>query len=163
MTKQFTLTFEGQPYEIKVDGGKIIVNGKTFQVTRQGISVQVGGRPYTVEVSGDQVTVDGITYPVAVSGVSGVAAAPPRPTARKRAAAADAADDPGHISAIMPGKILRVQVAEGDEVQEGNVLVILEAMKMENELRAKKSGIIKRITVSPGDDVEMGELLVVVE
>jgi biotin carboxyl carrier protein len=63
----------------------------------------------------------------------------------------------------MPGKILRVQVATGDAVQEGDVLIILEAMKMENELRAKKSGVVKQVTVASGDDVEMGELLVAVE
>ena len=163
MVKQFTLTFEGRPYEIKVDGGKVTVNGETFQVTRQGISVQVGGRPYTVEVSGDQVTVDGITYPIAIAGAGGAAATAAKPTARKRAATTAAVEDPGQIAAIMPGKILRVAVAEGDQVQEGDVLVVLEAMKMENELRAKKSGLVKQVTVAPGDDVEMGELLVAVE
>jgi biotin carboxyl carrier protein len=162
MAKRFTLTFEGRPYAVEVDGGKVTVNGKAFQVTRQGISVQVGGRPYTVEVRGDQVTVDGITFPIAITGAGGAAAAA-KPTARKRAATAAAVEDPGQIAAIMPGKILRLAVAEGDQVQEGDVLVVLEAMKMENELRAKRSGVVKQVTVAPGDDVEMGELLVVVE
>ncbi len=162
MAKRFTLIFEGRPYEVEVDGGKVIVGDKAFQVMRQGISVQVGGRPYTVEVAGDQATVDGITYPIAVSGAGGTAAVP-KPAARKRTAMAASTDDPGQVSAIMPGKILRIEVAQGDEVQEGDVLIILEAMKMENELRAKKSGVIKQLTVAPGDDVEMGELLVVVE
>lgn len=163
MAKRFTLAFEGHPYEVKVEGGQVTVNGKTFQVTRQGISVQVGGRPYTVKVSGDQATVDGITYPIAVTGAGGVATAAPKPAARKRAATAAAAEEPGQVTAIMPGKILRVLVAEGDQVQGGDMLVILEAMKMENELRAKQSGVVKQVTVAPGDDVEMGELLVVVE
>jgi biotin carboxyl carrier protein len=162
MAKRFTLTFEGRPYEVQVEGGKVTVGGETFQVTREGLSVQVGGRPYTVEVSGDQATVDGITYPIAVTGAGGLMAAPKSATHR-RAATAAASDDPGQISAIMPGKILRVEVAEGDEVQEGDVLIILEAMKMENELRAKKSGVVKQMAVAPGDDVEMGELLAVVE
>ena len=163
MTKRFTLTFEGRPYEVEADGGKIIVDGKTFQVTRQDISVQVGGRPYTVEVSGDQATVDGITYPIAVSGAGGAVAAAPKPAARKRATTAVAVKDPGQVAAIMPGKILRVEVAEGDQVEEGDVLIVLEAMKMENELCAKKSGVVKEVTVAPGDDVEMDELLVVVK
>jgi len=162
MAKRFTLNFEGQPYEIEAEETKITVNGKAFQVARQGISVQVGGRPFTVEVSGEQATVDGITYPISLSGVAGAAAAP-KPAARKRAAQAGVADDPGQVTAIMPGKILRVQVTKGDTVQEGDVLIILEAMKMENELRAKKSGVVKQVTVAPGDDVEMGELLVAVE
>jgi biotin carboxyl carrier protein len=163
MAKRFTLTFEGHPYEVQVDGDKVTVGGKTFQVTRQDLSVQVGGRPYTVEVGDDQATVDGITYPIVVTGAGGVAAAAPRPAARKRTGAAASTEDPGQIAAIMPGKILRVVVTEGDEVQEGDVLIVLEAMKMENELRAKKGGRVKQVTVAPGDDVEMGELLVIVE
>jgi biotin carboxyl carrier protein len=163
MIKRFTLMFEGRPYEVEVDGSKITVDDKLFQVTRQGISVQVSGRPYSVEVSGDQATVDGISYPITVSSAGGLAAVASKPLPRKRAATAAATEDPGQVVAIMPGKILRVQVTEGDEIQAGDVLVILEAMKMENELRAKKSGIVRRVTVSPGDDVEMGELLVVVE
>ena len=162
MNKQFTLLFGGQPYKVEIDSGKIIVNDKTFQVTRQGISVQVNGRPYTVEMDGDQATVDGITYPITISGAGGAAAAS-KPAARKRAAETSAADDPGHVTAIMPGKILRLLVAEGDQIQEGDVLIILEAMKMENELHAKKSGTIKQLNISPGDDVEMGELLAVIE
>ena len=63
----------------------------------------------------------------------------------------------------MPGKIIRVLVKEGDKVQEGNVLCVLEAMKMENELRASKSGAVKEVAVEPGSDVEMDEVLVVVE
>lgn len=163
MAKQFSLTFEGRPYEIEVDGGKVTVNGQTFQVTRQGISVQVGGRPYTVEVQDDQAIVDGISYPIALTGKRGVATAAPKPAARKRATTAATIEDPGQVAAIMPGKILRVAVTEGEKVQEGDVLVVLEAMKMENELRAKKSGLVKQVTVAPGDDVEMGELLVSVE
>jgi len=163
MAKRFTLTFEGHPYEIQVDGSKVTVGGKTFQVARQGLSVQVGGRPYAVEVSGGQATVDGIIYPIAVTGAGGLATAAPKSATRKRAVTTAASDDPGQVSAIMPGKILRVAVAEGDEVHEGDVLVILEAMKMENELRAKKSGVVKKMAVAPGDDVEMGELLVVVD
>jgi biotin carboxyl carrier protein len=162
MVKRFTLTFEGRPYQVEVDEGKVTVEGKAFPVAREGISVQVGGRPYTVQIDGDQASVDGITYPVAVAGVAGRPAGASKPAARKRAAKAAAAQDPGQVAAIMPGKILRVEVAEGDAVEEGDVLVILEAMKMENELRAKRSGVVRQVTVSAGDDVEMGELLVVV-
>ena len=61
------------------------------------------------------------------------------------------------------GKLIELQAKEGDEVQEGDVLCVLEAMKMENELRAGKSGVVKEIAVAPGSDVEMGEVLVVVE
>ena len=82
---------------------------------------------------------------------------------RKKAGAAYGADKSRLIVAPMPGLVLKTEVAAGDKVSKGQTLVIIEAMKMENELHAKKSGIVKQLTVSPGDDVEMGELLVVVE
>ena len=60
----------------------------------------------------------------------------------------------------MPGKVLRVLVSEGDTVQRGTVVVILEAMKMENELRASGDGVVKRIAVKEGQNVAKGDLLV---
>jgi biotin carboxyl carrier protein len=59
----------------------------------------------------------------------------------------------------MPGKIIRLLVAQGDEVAEGDVVCILEAMKMENELKAPKSGVIQSLHIQPGQDVEMGAVL----
>ena len=60
----------------------------------------------------------------------------------------------------MPGKVLRVLVAEGDAVQRGTVVAILEAMKMENELRAGGDGTIGRIAVKEGQNVTKGDLIV---
>jgi acetyl-CoA/propionyl-CoA carboxylase biotin carboxyl carrier protein len=59
----------------------------------------------------------------------------------------------------MPGKIIRLVVAQGDEVAEGDVVCILEAMKMENELKAPKAGIVQELYIEPGQDVEMGAVL----
>jgi biotin carboxyl carrier protein len=69
----------------------------------------------------------------------------------------------GVIKAIMPGRVLRVLLTEGEKVQEGEVAVILEAMKMENELRADRSGTVTQVAVAAGDDVELGQVLVVIE
>jgi biotin carboxyl carrier protein len=63
----------------------------------------------------------------------------------------------------MPGKIIRVLVAEGDEVAEGDVVCILEAMKMENELKAPQSGLVRALHIQPGQDVEMGAVLAEIE
>jgi biotin carboxyl carrier protein len=67
------------------------------------------------------------------------------------------------IRTSMPGKIVKVLVAEGDEVQEGDGLVIVEAMKMENEMKSPKAGAITKIGVEEGETVEAGALLVIVE
>jgi biotin carboxyl carrier protein len=67
------------------------------------------------------------------------------------------------IQAPMPGLVLALEVAEGDEVEEGQGILIIEAMKMENEIRAPKAGVIRDLSVAAGDAVERDALLCVVE
>lgn len=67
------------------------------------------------------------------------------------------------IKAPMPGLILEVNVAEGSEVKEGDYLVVLEAMKMENTLSAPRDGVVKAISVEKGDTVEKNQLLIEME
>lgn len=64
------------------------------------------------------------------------------------------------LASGMPGKIIKVLVKEGDEVQEGTPLLIMEAMKMENEMKATGDAKVKKILVSPGDNVETGATLI---
>lgn len=66
------------------------------------------------------------------------------------------------VVAPMPGKILRINVSEGDTVKEGDTLLILEAMKMENEIFAKASGKINKINFSVNDMVDTGDVLVII-
>jgi len=70
---------------------------------------------------------------------------------------------PGSMHAPMPGRVIRVGVEPGDEVEEGKVLVVLEAMKMEHTLRAPHSGTVSEVRCAPGDQVEAGAVLVVVD
>jgi biotin carboxyl carrier protein len=67
------------------------------------------------------------------------------------------------IKAPMPGLILNVQVKEGDEVKEGDYLLVLEAMKMENTLTAPRDGIVKAVSVNKGQTVEKNQLLIEME
>jgi biotin carboxyl carrier protein len=62
----------------------------------------------------------------------------------------------------MPGIIIAVSVTEGDEVTKGQKVVILESMKMENELTAPRDGVVMRVKVTSGDSVEKGQVLVVI-
>jgi len=73
------------------------------------------------------------------------------------------AGGPARITAPMPGKLVRVLVEPGQDVAAGEGLVVVEAMKMENELRAPKAGRVKDVPVKEGQAVEAGALLVVVE
>ncbi|MCB9717906.1 MAG: biotin/lipoyl-binding protein [Myxococcales bacterium] len=65
----------------------------------------------------------------------------------------------GRIQAPMPGRVVRVLVAEGDAVDADDPLLIVEAMKMENEVRAPAAGVVRRVAVATGDTVEAGQLL----
>ena len=70
---------------------------------------------------------------------------------------------PGPIIAPMPGLVVRTMVAAGDRVAAGQGLVVMEAMKMENELRAAGAGTVRRVNVSPGMPVEKGAVLIELE
>jgi biotin carboxyl carrier protein len=82
---------------------------------------------------------------------------------RSRRAAAGAGVGPAKILAPMPGKIVRISAAEGDEVEAGQGLVVVEAMKMQNEIKATKKGKVTRIAVKQGSAVNAGDLLAIVE
>lgn len=81
-------------------------------------------------------------------------------TIRDLTSAAATAGGPRPLVAPMPGLIVRVQVAVGDQVEAGQGIVVMEAMKMENELRAATGGVVKAILVHPGVAVEKGAVLV---
>jgi biotin carboxyl carrier protein len=82
---------------------------------------------------------------------------------RDLAASTTKATGPAPLVAPMPGMIVRVNVADGDAVQPGQGLVVMEAMKMENELRATAAATVKRVLVAPGTAVEKGALLLEME
>ena len=88
---------------------------------------------------------------------------PVRLDAIPRFATAEPAEPPGSLHAPMPGKVIRVEVATGDQVSAGQVLLVLEAMKMEHTLRAPHDGTVREVDFDAGDQVEAGAILVVVE
>ena len=158
MNREFTLTLDNIEYRIEINGDTVLVNGQPFAVGFEERGVTVDGTLYEVTLEGDKAIVNGIPYSFAVAGLEAAKAAAPAP-----APAREVAEGAGVVKAIMPGKVIEVLVAEGDEVQEGDVVVILEAMKMENELRADRSGVVKQVAAAKGDDVELGQVLVVIE
>ena len=79
-----------------------------------------------------------------------------------RGRASSAHGGPLQVKAIIPGKVVAVSVAPGDAVAAGQQLLVVEAMKMQNELRAPRDGTIERVGVAPGVNIEVGDLLVVI-
>ena len=124
--------------------------------------VTLNGRTYEVEVNNGQAIL--LDEYEAVAPV----AAPAAPVAAPAAAAPAAATAPAvtgageAVNAPMPGTILKVNVSQGQAVKEGDVLCVLEAMKMENEIMAPKAGTITQVVVAKGSSVNTGDALVVI-
>jgi biotin carboxyl carrier protein len=70
---------------------------------------------------------------------------------------------PSEVRAIIPGRVVSLDVAEGDAVEAGGRLLVLEAMKMQNEVRAPRGGTVASVRVGPGQTVELGDVLLVIE
>ena len=84
------------------------------------------------------------------------------PLAAKRRNREDGGGSTGIVKALMPGRVVRVLVSKGDTVAKGAGLLILEAMKMENEIQAEKAGTVAEVKVKPGDTVGTGDVVVVI-
>ena len=129
--------------------------------------VTLKGRTYEVEVeAGEAMLVDeyeayapapaAAPAPVAAAPVAAVPVAAPAPAAAGALAAGEV------VKAPMPGNILKINVAQGQKVNEGDCIIVLEAMKMENDIVATKSGTIAQIVVAKGATVDTGAPLVVI-
>jgi biotin carboxyl carrier protein len=163
---------------------EILIDGESHQVELErasnGYECSVDGEPFTLDVvmtARDVLSIlhEGRQYEAkreySLMGETHVIVGSERFTAevrdprslRSRRAAAGAEAGPAKILAPMPGKIVRVIVAEGDEVEAGQPLVVVEAMKMQNEIKATKNGKITKIAVKEATAVNAGDLLVIVE
>jgi len=156
MKREFTLTLDGAAYKVIADGNTILINGQPFVVGLDGEKVLVDGALYDVKVESGRAVVGGIAYGL---GVDGLTEAPVKGDAGRKTPRGASAASEGAVTAIMPGKIIRMLIKEGDTVATGDVVCILEAMKMENELKAPRAGVVKVLHVQPGQDVERGAVL----
>ena len=110
------------------------------------------------------VTVNGTVYEIELEELTGAAPAAAAPAAAPAPAPASAAPAGGEqVTSPMPGNILAVNVAAGDTVKRGQVLMILEAMKMENEIMCPCDGKVVSVNTSKGATVESGTLLCVIQ
>jgi len=148
-----------------VDEHHVSVDGTLYEVDFDAVSGQpvvsllVDGKSYEAYVYEDeqtlQVLLHGRMFPVMVEDER---------EKRLRAASGSRIAERGdfHMRAPMPGLVVAIPVGEGQEVQKGDVLVVLESMKMQNELKSPRAGLITRLRVKPGDSVDQHQTLLTV-
>jgi acetyl/propionyl-CoA carboxylase alpha subunit len=140
------------PMECSIDGRAVRADVRMLE---PGVmSLVVEGRQYGCVLDGDGVVIGGRRY--------GFELDDPR-SLQGRRGAGGGAEGPRSVKAPMPGRVVRVLVEAGEDVAEGRGVVVIEAMKMQNELKSPKAGRVVRIGVGVGDTVGSGDVLVVVE
>jgi biotin carboxyl carrier protein len=159
--------------EVSIDGrpGRLVLDGQHLRYERQGAdaierefsleplaagsySVLIEGRSYAVIVGpGNEIQVNGRTLSVEVFD----------PRSMRARGAAGAGEGRQKIAALMPGKVVRLLVAQGDTVESGQGLVVVEAMKMQNEMKSPKAGRVAEVRTRTDATVAAGEVLVVIE
>jgi biotin carboxyl carrier protein len=158
MDRLFKLKVDGVEYRIDLRGNGMLVDDVPFVIGTQDGMVTVDGIAFDVNVEDQRAVVDGHEFAIELAGVrlkhsrNKLALEPELPLA-----------GPGAVTAMMPGAIVRVQVEAGQAVEVGDVLLILEAMKMENEIQAERAGTVSKVHVKAGDRVETGQPLVDIE
>ncbi len=112
-------------------------------------TVTLNGKKYAVKLDGSKATVNGKAYDTSI--VAGI-----------EQKSSTSSGEGQEVKAALPGNVLRVEVSEGEEVSEGDVLLVVEAMKMETEIKSPFTGKVQSIEVSQGDKVVNGQTLVVI-
>jgi len=147
---------DGQVHAV-VDGRRYVLSvtepqARVFSILKEGVSHEA---IVQLRAGGARVRLGRLLFDVHPGGLE----AGPGGGARRAAEAGGRLT----LTAVMPGRVVRVEVAEGDTVTARQGLIVLEAMKMENELASPRDGTVRRILVEPGRTVEAGDPLLVIE
>ena len=151
---EVTIERSNGQYIVEVDGVRHSVDAHKLEADFYSILTE--GRSYEVSVESR-----GDAYHVRHGAAEQlVRLTDPSRRAREEGPGADGSEN---IVTQMPGKVVRVLVGEGDDVAAGQGIIVVEAMKMENEIAASKDGTVARLNVEPGQSVEGGTVLAVIE
>ena len=171
---RFDLCIDGKNYNVELGIGKLItieIDGITFQAetkkTKTGLRVNLDKKEFLIRFEGAYVSINGEKHTVEVSNLR-----------RGRSSWYNAKEETedtkvgksiprihggeGIIHPPMPGRVISIKVKEGDSVKIGSPILVLEAMKMQNEVTSNIDGIVREIRVSEGDLVESEDVLVVI-
>ena len=158
--------------ELRREGERVFaeVGGRRYEVEARALGegeylLLRGGRVYECRVGTAQGVTAGVRGTLVVAVGAREYAVTLTDTKHLRAARVGGGHDAGRaqVSARMPGKVVRVLVERGQEVEAGQGLVVVEAMKMQNELKSPKAGRVAELRVEPGATVNAGDVLAVVE
>ena len=158
--KTFEIDLENGGTEARLDGKDVRVNHAWFDSTFSGLNLILDGRSFDFRIEevngGLQVTYAGHRYDCQVIDKR-------LAELRKRAGDIGGASGKTIIKAPMPGLVVKVTTEVGQDVKKGERLLVLEAMKMENDVKAPRDGKVTKLAVGPGDVVEGGRELAVIE
>ncbi|MGQ0796246.1 MAG: biotin/lipoyl-containing protein [Methanobacteriota archaeon] len=161
---RFDLIVDGEAHEVEVVGrGKALrvrIDGAEYRpvahVSADAVEVRIGPRRRTIRFRGSHALVDGDPHPIVVrERLESIAR---RPTAGRGPAPAVYVVRP-----TMPGRVVRVAVRPGARVRRGDVLVVLEAMKMQNEIPAPADGRVRQVLVAEGESIPGDRVIAVLE
>ena len=133
-------------------------------MNKMDLTITINGTSYSVEVekTGGSIAPSAPTAVAPAAPAAAAPAAPAAPKAAPQAAPVPVSAGDTTIKAPMPGKVSKVNVKVGDKVSKGDVLMFLEAMKMQNEIAASVDGVIKVVNVSNDENVKPGQVLAVI-
>jgi len=152
--RRYRITIGGKAFEVDIEEVKgaqarVLVNGRPYEVAFQALAPGAPSSP-------------GAAPPKPVASPPARPAPPKPPPSPPKPSAPALRGGPGAVTAPMPGVILEVLVKVGDQVEAGDTVVKLEAMKMENDIKTPGSGVVAEVLVHKGANVTVGEVLVVV-
>ena len=156
--REVTVHRDGAAFDVSLDGRMWRVDAARIDAKSMSLLLQPGAASYDVGFATDAATgllsvrVGTTHVAVALNG-----------RRRRRDDAGHPAAGPQRITAPMPGKVVRVPAHAGDVVSARQTIVVIEAMKMENELKAARAGVVSELHASEGESVEAGSLLAVIQ
>ncbi|HUI84902.1 MAG TPA: biotin/lipoyl-containing protein [Candidatus Binatia bacterium] len=164
----YDVIVDGKTHRVEIVRGEKLwscrIDGQEFEIdaemtARDVLSALLGGKAYEIK---RERSIDGELHMVIGSARYAVDVQDPR-SLRTRRSMAGADTGPQKLKAPMPGKIVRILVSEKDEVRAGQGIVVMEAMKMQNEMKSPKDGTVQKILTAEGAAVNAGDTLAIVE
>lgn len=152
--KNYSLKINGNQYDVAIDE----INDASTEA-----NVVVNGTQYKVEIVGGKARTVSKPHVIPAPKATGLSVTPTTAAASKPVAAPAASSSAYKLVCPLPGTVTAINVKEGDTVSAGQTLVVLEAMKMENNIDAERGGKVKSVMVQTGATVMEGDVLIVIE